>query len=98
MSNFLILGGVGFIGRNLVEQLLSTGVAKKIRVADKAMPALANLSEAHKKVFASDLVDYKQANLANPGAHVTHKKKENKQKFIFFSFFCLFSFFFFRFS
>ena len=66
MSNWLILGGCGFIGRNLVEHLKNTGAAKKIRVADKLMPALAGLSKAQAEIFESDLVDYKQANLANP--------------------------------
>ena len=58
----------GFIGRNLVEHLKNTGAAKKIRVADKLMPALAGLSKAQAEIFESDLVDYKQANLANPSS------------------------------
>merc|ERR1711907_332752 len=65
--NVLILGGYGFIGRSLVEAFASSDF-KKIRVADKVMPALANLSESQKAVFESDVVDYKQANLANPAS------------------------------
>jgi hypothetical protein len=50
-----------------VEHLSNTKGAKKIRVADKVMPELAGLSAAQKAIFKSDLVDYKQANLNNPG-------------------------------
>jgi len=33
--NVLVLGGVGFIGRNLVQFLVENEVAKKIRIVDK---------------------------------------------------------------
>lgn len=69
-QTYLILGGCGFIGRSLVEYLSTNNLAKKIRVADKVMPALAGLSAAQKAVYESDLVDYKQANLANPASLV----------------------------
>ena len=35
---YLILGGCGMVGRNLVQYLIANNLAKKIRVADKAMP------------------------------------------------------------
>lgn len=79
MSTILVLGGTGFIGRNLVEHLAASGLFKKIRVADKTMPALANLSAKHKTLFESDLIDYKQANLAN--------QSEFREFFFFFSLF-----------
>ena len=66
MSTVLILGGCGFIGRNLVDFLKEQGVAKKVRVADKSMPDLAGLSEAQRELYKSDFVDYVQANLSNP--------------------------------
>lgn len=35
---YLVLGGCGMVGRNLVEHLVNNNLARKIRVADKAMP------------------------------------------------------------
>lgn len=58
----LILGGVGFIGRNLVQYLLTNGLVSKIRVADKVLPALAGLSAEQKNLF--EQVEFKQANLS----------------------------------
>jgi nucleoside-diphosphate-sugar epimerase len=59
----LILGGVGFIGRNLVQYLVNNNLTSKIRVADKTIPALANLSEEQKEIF-SNKIEFKQSNLA----------------------------------
>ncbi|KAJ3021728.1 hypothetical protein HKX48_007897 [Thoreauomyces humboldtii] len=65
----LVLGGVGFIGRNLVEYLTEKNLADTIRVADKAIPATAYLSEKHKALFDGDKrVEFKQANLTNAAA------------------------------
>eukprot|EP01117_Protostelium_nocturnum_P008419 TRINITY_DN300_c0_g1_i1.p1 TRINITY_DN300_c0_g1~~TRINITY_DN300_c0_g1_i1.p1 ORF type:complete len:400 (+),score=94.26 TRINITY_DN300_c0_g1_i1:103-1200(+) len=60
--NVLVLGGLGFIGRNLVDYLVSNNLAGKIRVADKGLPALVGLSEKHTKIF--EQVESKQVNLA----------------------------------
>jgi len=60
----VVLGGCGFIGRNLVEYLASNGLVSKIRVADKMLPDLAGLSKKQSEIFKSDLVDFKQANLS----------------------------------
>jgi len=71
MSNkprVLILGGVGFIGRNLVRYLVEKDLASKIRVVDKAMPATSYLSELEKTLFNNPLVEYKQGNLNNAGS------------------------------
>jgi len=62
----LILGGVGFIGRNLVQYLVENDLVSKIRVADKVLPALAGLSTAQKAIFEGDKVEFKQANLSRP--------------------------------
>jgi len=58
----LVLGGVGFIGRNFVQYLVENNLASKIRVADKMLPALAGLSEPQKAIFSH--IEFKQANLA----------------------------------
>jgi len=60
----IVLGGCGFIGRNLVQYLAENGLASKIRVADKMLPDLAGLSKKQTEIFKSDLVDFKQANLS----------------------------------
>jgi len=64
--NFLVLGGLGFIGRNFVEYLVSHNLAGKIRVADKVLPDLAGLTEKQMKLFKGPeaVIDFKQANLA----------------------------------
>jgi len=64
--NVIVLGGLGFIGRNLVEYLITNGLVGKIRVADKVLPDLAGLTEKQRKLFKGDdaPVMFKQANLA----------------------------------
>jgi nucleoside-diphosphate-sugar epimerase len=64
MARVLILGGVGFIGRNLVRYLAENNLAGKILVADKVPPMVAGLNDVEKAVFESDLVSFKQCNLA----------------------------------
>ncbi|XP_064645487.1 probable dTDP-glucose 4,6-dehydratase [Lineus longissimus] len=59
--NVLILGGVGFIGRNLVNYLVKNDLANKIRVADKVPPTMAWLNDEQKAAF--EKVEFKQANL-----------------------------------
>ena len=60
----MVLGGVGFIGRHLVCQLLKEGVSpKNIRVVDKAIPATAYLTPEEQEAFGK--IDFKQGNLAN---------------------------------
>lgn len=64
--NVLVLGGLGFIGRNLVQYLVDNNLVGKIRVADKVLPDLAGLTEKQLKLFKGDgaVVEFKQANLA----------------------------------
>eukprot|EP01130_Rhizamoeba_saxonica_P001606 TRINITY_DN11491_c0_g1_i1.p1 TRINITY_DN11491_c0_g1~~TRINITY_DN11491_c0_g1_i1.p1 ORF type:complete len:368 (-),score=101.47 TRINITY_DN11491_c0_g1_i1:50-1153(-) len=64
MSRIVILGGVGFIARNLVTYLSENNLASKILIADKALAAISGLSEAELAIYQSDLVVNKQINLA----------------------------------
>ncbi|KAF7274668.1 uncharacterized protein LOC143195575 [Rhynchophorus ferrugineus] len=61
----LILGGCGFIGRNLVAYLISNDLVEAIRVADKVPPQVAWLNEEHSRYFETSLVEFKSANLIN---------------------------------
>jgi nucleoside-diphosphate-sugar epimerase len=58
----IVLGGCGFIGRNLVQFLVEKDLASKVRVADKVLPALAGLSETQKEIFSK--IEFKQVNLS----------------------------------
>lgn len=62
----LILGGTGFIGRNLVQYLVENKLTNKIRVADKTLVIVAAMNAEHKAIFdQKEIVEYKQADLAN---------------------------------
>ncbi|EDW43402.1 uncharacterized protein LOC6607651 [Drosophila sechellia] len=61
----LILGGCGFIGRNLATYLLDNELAQEIRLADKTPPQMAWLNEEQTRVFESDRVEFCSANLIN---------------------------------
>jgi nucleoside-diphosphate-sugar epimerase len=63
--NVLVLGGVGFIGRNFVKWLVDKGVCGKIRVIDKVLPATAFLGKEHQDAFNHPSVEYKQGNLTS---------------------------------
>jgi nucleoside-diphosphate-sugar epimerase len=62
----LVLGGVGFIGRNFVKYLVDKDLCSEIRVLDKLPTSLAFFNEAHKKAFSDSKVTTKQANLCSP--------------------------------
>jgi nucleoside-diphosphate-sugar epimerase len=66
--NVLILGGIGFIGRNLVKHIVDNNLASFVRVADKVLPSTAFLNESHQKAFDDERVEYKQSNLTNEGS------------------------------
>ncbi|KAF5300487.1 hypothetical protein FQA39_LY02286 [Lamprigera yunnana] len=61
----LILGGCGFIGRNLVAYFLSNNLVKFVRVVDKVPPQVAWLNSTHQEFFKHPLLQYKSANLIN---------------------------------
>ena len=60
---FLILGGCGYIGRNLVLHLVSNNLASFIKVADKAMPQMSYFHKKYLEAFNSSIVKYEQDDL-----------------------------------
>lgn len=64
----MVLGGSGFIGRNLVHYLVSHDLVSYIRVADKNLVQTAYMNADHAAAFANPIVDFRQANLARDGA------------------------------
>ena len=71
----LVLGGVGFIGRNFVQFLVERNLASFVRVVDKVLPPTAFLGKQHKAALEAECVEYKQGNLTSTG--------EDKAKFLF---------------
>ncbi|XP_053658487.1 uncharacterized protein LOC128707556 [Anopheles marshallii] len=63
--NVLVLGGCGFIGRHLVDHLVSHDLAGRIKVVDKTPPLMAWLNSRHTQAFANDRVEFVSANLIN---------------------------------
>jgi len=79
--NVLVLGGVGFIGRNFVKYLVDNNLANKIRAVDKVMPETGFLGDIHKEAFAADNVEYKQGNLTSPASISKCFDLEGDEKF-----------------
>ncbi len=65
--SIIILGGLGFIGRNLVEYLVENNLVSKILIADKQHYALVGLSPTQKKAFEDERVSFQSANLSREG-------------------------------
>lgn len=65
MATVLILGGTGFIGRNLCEYLVKSGVVSHVRCVDKVFPQTAFLNAEHTALFANPIVQFMQGNLSN---------------------------------
>ena len=64
-GSWLILGGCGFIGRNLVKYLLDNNLASTIRVVDKRAPFMSFLSSDHKAALLNkEYVEFVQADLS----------------------------------
>jgi len=64
----LVLGGVGFIGRNFVKYLVDNRCASYIRVVDKVLPPTAFLGKIHQAALEADGVEFKQGNLTSPAS------------------------------
>ncbi|KAI8097950.1 uncharacterized protein B0P05DRAFT_461143 [Gilbertella persicaria] len=77
--NVLVLGGVGFIGRNFVHYLLTNNLVGEIRVADKMLPQTAYLSETFQKDF--EKVEFKQANLIHQASISACFDREDGKEF-----------------
>ncbi|XP_014098961.1 dTDP-D-glucose 4,6-dehydratase [Bactrocera oleae] len=61
----LILGGCGFIGRNMVTYLIENDLTQEIRVVDKTPPQMAWLNDRHNQSFDNKKVEFCSANLIN---------------------------------
>lgn len=59
----LVLGGVGFIGRNFVAYLVENNLASEIRVIDKVLPQTAYLNKRYQAAF--EKVEFMQGNLSS---------------------------------
>ncbi|CAO3572990.1 unnamed protein product [Mortierella alpina] len=59
----LVLGGVGFIGRNFVAHLVENGLSAEIRVIDKVLPQTAYLNKRFQAAF--EKVQFMQGDLSN---------------------------------
>ena len=66
--NVLVLGGMGFIGRNMVQYLVENDLANQIRSVDKVLASTANLGAGHAEAFNAANVEAMQANLTSEGA------------------------------
>jgi nucleoside-diphosphate-sugar epimerase len=62
----LILGGLGFVGRNLVLYLVEKDLCKFIRVVDKLTFGMAHLGKKHQSAMENSVVEFIQGNLSNP--------------------------------
>ena len=81
MATVLVLGGTGFIGRNLCEYLVKSGAVAQIRCVDKVFPQTAFLNAAHQAVFANPMVQFIQGNLSNAASIAKCFTREDGREF-----------------
>lgn len=63
---WLVLGGLGFIGRNVVKYLVDNGLASSIRIVDKKAPFMAFLSADYKAaIMENPIVECVQADISD---------------------------------
>lgn len=68
LPSVLILGGTGFVGRNLTRYLVDNHLASQIRVSDKNRPEMSWFNEVDKQAFANPIVEFVNSNLVNPAS------------------------------
>jgi nucleoside-diphosphate-sugar epimerase len=79
----LVLGGLGFIGRNFVTYLVKNKLCSSIKVIDKAMPMTSFLFGEHEAAFAqTDLVTALQGDLLRE-AHVKERAFNEPVDYVF---------------
>jgi nucleoside-diphosphate-sugar epimerase len=63
---WLVLGGLGFLGRNIVKYLVDNGLASDIRIVDKKAPFMAFLSPDYKAaIMENPIVECVQADISD---------------------------------
>ena len=67
-QRWLILGGVGYIGRNLVKLLVDEEIASSIVVADKSLPEMSYFHPVHLEAFTHPSVQRIQIDLSRDPA------------------------------
>jgi nucleoside-diphosphate-sugar epimerase len=63
--NWIIAGGMGMIGRNLVKYLIDNNLVNSIRILDKRMPFMAFLNAEHKESIENPIVECVQCDLSD---------------------------------
>lgn len=76
LGSVLICGGLGFIGRNLVQHLIEENLATSITVADKGMLILIPMSPIHRQFYENPIVRCIQADLTTD-AHLDRVFNQN---------------------
>jgi len=82
----LVLGGNGFIGKNLVQYLVEKDLCSKIRVADKVLPSFAGLTKKQDEYYKTrtDLLEFKQTPLTQEAKIETlFESSEGKWNYVF---------------
>lgn len=73
---YLILGGCGMVGRNLVQYLISNNLARKIRVADKAMPMTSYFQSVVQRVLLLGFLVFVLLLMDLPSSFVVFRGKQ----------------------
>lgn len=63
LSKVLILGGCGFVGRNLVYYLVQNRLCSYIKIVDKSQPLTSFFHTKFIDVFENSIVEFQQADL-----------------------------------